>query len=103
MKSSTLSSKPGSRALANPSTGAGFGYFFSGSRVDVFRRNWAPPSTDAWNILADDLRDVATDAAVCDALAVYGDPAYVLDFGPGEDRAGRWVCRMTDFTGASWV
>lgn len=90
--------EPGSRVLANPSTGAGFGYFFSG--VDVFPRNWAPPSTDAWNILADDLRDVATDAAVCDALAVYGDPAYVLDFGPGEDRAGRWVMPgMTDFTG----
>lgn len=84
------------RVLGNPSTGSGFGYFFSG--IDVFPRNWAPPNDAAWMTIADDLRDVAEDPKVCRALAEYGNPEYVLDFGPGEERAGRWLMPgMTDF------
>ncbi|WP_144795590.1 DUF6541 family protein [Microbacterium paludicola] len=90
--------EPGSRVIANPSTGAGFGYFFSG--VDVFPRNWAPPSDAAWQTIASDLNEAAADPAVCEALAQYGEPEYVLDFGPGENRSGRWVMPgMTDFVG----
>ncbi|UJP11487.1 hypothetical protein L2X99_08310 [Microbacterium sp. KUDC0406] len=90
--------EPGARVIGNPSTGMGFGYFFSG--VDVYPRTWAPPSSGPWQVLAEGLRDGATDPAVCEALRAYGDPAYVLDFGPGEDEPGRYIMPgMTDFAG----
>ncbi|MFE6995317.1 DUF6541 family protein [Microbacterium sp. NPDC057659] len=90
--------EPGERVIGNPSTGMGFGYFFSG--VDVYPRTWAPPSSGPWQVLAGGLRDAASDPAVCDALHAYGDPAYVLDFGPGEDEPGRYIMPgMTDFDG----
>lgn len=90
--------EPGARVIGNPSTGSGFGYFFSG--VDVYPRTWAPPSSGPWPVLAEGLRDGAADPAVCEALAAYGDPEYVLDFGPGEDAPGRYVMPgMTDFEG----
>lgn len=86
------------RVLGNPSTGSGFGYFFSG--IDVFPRNWAPPSDDVWQTIAEGLRDVDDDPEVCRALADYGDPEYVLDFGPGGQSAGRWLMPgLTDFGG----
>lgn len=85
----------GTRVLANPSTGAGFGYMLSG--VDVFPRTWSPPTTAAWEVLADGLRDAASDPAVCAALQQYGDPAYVLDFGLGDDTPGRY--EMPGMTG----
>ena len=86
------------RVLGNPSTGTGFGYFLSG--LDVYPRTWAPPRSDAWQVLAADLRDAASEPAVCDALLVYGSPEYVLDFGPGEVEPGRYVMPgMTDFEG----
>ncbi|MGF6821597.1 hypothetical protein M2317_000483 [Microbacterium sp. ZKA21] len=86
------------RVLGNPSTGSGFGYFLSG--LDVYPRTWAPPRTDAWQVLAMHLRDAETEAAVCDALELYGSPEYVLDFGPGEAEPGRYVMPgMTDFEG----
>lgn len=90
--------EPGERVLSNPSTGAGFGYMLSG--VDVFPRTWSAPRTAAWSVIAAGLRDAATDPAVCDALHEYGDPEYVLDFGPGEDTPGRYeMPGMTDFDG----
>lgn len=79
----------GSRVIANPSTGAAFGYMLSG--VDVFPATWSWPRTAAWQALAEHLRDAARDPSVCAALADYGSPRYVLDFGPGEDTPGRMV------------
>lgn len=88
--------EPDARVIGNPSTGTGFGYFLSG--IDVYPRTWAPPTTEPWNVLAQNLRDAATEPAVCDALAVYGDPEYVLDFGIGENIPGRYkLPGMTDF------
>lgn len=88
----------GSRVIANPSTGSGFGYFLSGR--DVYPRTWAAPTSDAWEVLAAGLRDAATDPAVCDALGMYGSPEYVLDFGIGEEAPGRYLAPgMTDFVG----
>ena len=86
------------RVIANPSTGAAFGYMFSG--VDVYPRTWSPPDDAAWMIVSEELRDVAEDPGVCAALDDLGDPAYVLDFGPGEALPGRWIMPgMTDFAG----
>lgn len=86
------------RVLGNPSTGSGFGYFLSG--LDVYPRTWAAPRAEAWDVLAARLRDAASDPAVCEALEVYGDPRYVLDFGPGERGPGRYLMPgMTDFAG----
>lgn len=88
----------GARVLSNPSTGAGFGYMLSG--VDVYPRTWSAPKTDAWQVLASRLRDAGTDSSVCDALNAYGDPEYVLDFGPGEAAPGRYeMPGITDFDG----
>lgn len=88
----------GERVIANPSTGAGFGYFLSGR--DVYPRTWAAPRSDEWEVLAAHLRDAATDPAVCDALQAYGSPDYVLDFGIGEQAPGRYLSPgMTDFAG----
>ncbi len=84
--------------IGNPSTGVGFAYAL-GER-DVVPRTWAPPQSDAWDLLAAELRDAGTDPAVCDALELYGAPAYVLDFGPGETSPGRYIMPgMTDFDG----
>ena len=86
------------RVIANPSTGAAFGYFLSGR--DVFPRTWAAPQTAAWRILATGLRDAADDPTVCAALQTYGSPQYVLDFGAGEQAPGRYLMPgMTDFEG----
>jgi hypothetical protein len=86
------------RVLGNPSTGSGFGYFLSG--LDVYPRTWAAPQSAAWDVLAAGLRDAASDPAVCEALELYGDPQYVLDFGPGERGPGRYLMPgMTDFAG----
>ncbi|MET3466751.1 DUF6541 family protein [Microbacterium sp. BDGP8] len=74
--------------IANPSTGASFGYALSGR--DVIPRTWAPPSADPYWLLAENLRNVSDDPAVCDALAVFG-ADYLLDFGPGEWYPGRWM------------
>lgn len=88
--------EPGARVIANPSTGSGFGYMLSG--VDVFPRTWSAPRTTEWNVLADGLRDVGSDPAICEALHVYGAPEYVLDFGIGDDTPGRYeMPGMTDF------
>ncbi len=90
--------EPGARVLGNPSTGTGFGYMLSG--VDVFPRNWSQPRSAQWRVLAEQLRDAAQEPAVCEALAAYGDPEYVLDFGPGEDSPGRFeLPGMTGFRG----
>lgn len=88
----------GARVLSNPSTGAGFGYMLTG--VDVYPRTWSAPKSDVWQILAYRLRDAGTDSSVCDALHSYGDPEYVLDFGPGEAAPGRYeMPGITDFEG----
>ncbi len=91
--------EPGARVLGNPSTGSGFGYFFSG--VDVYPRTWSAPQGDpSWQVLAEQLRDVEEEAAVCEALGDLGDAQYVLDFGLGSSSAGRWeMPGMTDFAG----
>lgn len=89
---------PGARVLGNPSTGTGFGYFLSG--VDVYPRTWSPPTSHQWAILGQHLREAAGESEVCDALAAYADPEYVLDFGPGEQGPGRYeMPGMTDFVG----
>jgi len=88
----------GAVVLGNPSTGSGFGYFLSG--VDVYPRTWSPPTQEQWHVLANGLRDAAELPEVCDALEYFGDPEYVLDFGPGEVDPGRYVMPgMTDFAG----
>ncbi|WP_217184519.1 DUF6541 family protein [Streptomyces sp. AC495_CC817] len=88
----------GARIIGNPSTGMGFAFALSG--VDAFPRTWSPPSSDDWTLLAEHLRDASTMPAVCDALAVYGDARYVLDFGPGETTSGRFkMPGFTDFAG----
>ncbi|MCS3441763.1 DUF6541 family protein [Microbacterium phyllosphaerae] len=90
--------EPGSRVIGNPSTGTGFGYMLSG--VDVYPRTWSQPTSAAWAVLSERLRDAGDDTEVCDALATLGDPRYVLDFGLGEDGPGRYeLPGMTDFEG----
>lgn len=84
--------------IANPSTGAGFAYVL-GER-DIVPRTWSPPQSVAWDLIAADLRDVDDDPAVCDALAAYGGPDYVLDFGIGGTGPGEYLMPgMTDFEG----
>lgn len=86
------------RVIANPSTGSGFGYMLSG--LDVNPKTWAPPVNEDWWILAESLRDVASVPEVCDALATFGSPQYVLDFGIGGTEPGRYeMPGMTDFDG----
>lgn len=84
--------------IANPSTGAAFGYVLSGR--NVYPRTWQAPSGDAWAVLAAGLNKAATDPAVCAALAELGSPGYVIDFGPGEASPGRYVMPgMSGFEG----
>lgn len=85
---------PDAVIIANPSTGAAFGYALSGR--NVLPRTWSPPSNSAYGVLWTSLRDVDSDPAVCEALATFG-ADYVLDFGPGEEYPGRWI--MPGFTG----
>ncbi len=88
----------GDRVIGNPSTGTAFGYALSGT--DVFPRTWSHPRTEAWSVIQTDLRDAGTSPAVCDALAEYESPGYVLDFGIGEGTPGRFVLPgMTGFEG----
>lgn len=86
------------RVLGNPSAGTAFGYFLSG--VDVYPRTWSPPRNEDWAVIAERLRDAGTDPQVCDALQVYSDPEFVLDFGPSEGGSGKFPAPgMTDFAG----
>jgi hypothetical protein len=79
----------GARVIGNPSTGVGFGYLLSGR--DVYPRTWAPPARDWWWLLAERMNLAATDDEVCAALESAGSPAYVLDFGLGEEGPGKYV------------
>ncbi|MDR6866302.1 hypothetical protein J2Y69_000894 [Microbacterium resistens] len=82
--------------LGNPSTGSSFAYLLADRNMVV--RTWSPPMTEAWEVIASRLRDAGTDPAVCAALAAYGSPGYVLDFGPGKEGPGLYVMKgMTDF------
>ena len=84
--------------IGNPSTGSGFGYLFSG--VDVYPRTWAVPSSDGWEVLGERLHSAGSDPTVCEALASYGSPQFVLDFGAGDTSPGRYVLPgFTDFAG----
>lgn len=84
--------------IANPSTGAAFAYVL-GER-EIIPRTWSPPQSAAWGVIASDLRDAAEDPLVCDALAAYGSPSYVLDFGIGGTGPGEYLMPgMTDFDG----
>lgn len=88
--------EPGALIIANPSTGSGFGYALSGA--NVYPRNWSHPVGEAWATLGAHLRDAADRPDVCEALHAYGDPHYVLDFGPGDSSPGRYVLPgMTGF------
>lgn len=88
----------GDLVIGNPSTGTGFGYLFSG--IDVYPRTWAHPRSEPWTVISEDLRYAATEPEVCDALEVYGQPEYVLDFGVGESSPGRFeLPGMTGFEG----
>lgn len=89
---------PDARIIGNPSTGMAFGYMLSGR--DVFPRTWQKPG-EPWDVLAQGLRDAGTDPRVCAALAAFGSPEFVLDFGPGESSPGRYV--MPGFTGFAGV
>lgn len=89
---------PGARIIGNPSAGTAFGYVISGR--DVLPKTWQPPQDPQWDVLAQHLRDVAADPAVCPALEHFGSPSYVLDFGAGAQTPGRYFMPgMTDFTG----
>lgn len=86
------------RVIGNPSTGMGFGYMLSGR--DVYPRTWAHPRTPEWEVIQSDLRRAASEPEVCEALEVYGSPAFVLDFGLGEQSPGRYELEgMTGFAG----
>ncbi|MFS0911408.1 DUF6541 family protein [Microbacterium sp. 179-I 3D2 NHS] len=88
----------GALIIANPSTGAALAYVL-GER-DVIPRTWSPPQSSAWDVLAADLRDAGDDPAVCEALAAYGRPGYVLDFGIGGTGPGEYLMPgMTGFSG----
>lgn len=75
--------------IANPSTGAAFAYVL-GER-DIIPRTWSPPQSNAWDVIASRLRDIDEDPAVCEALAAYGNPEYVLDFGVGGTGPGQYL------------
>lgn len=79
---------PDAVVIGNPSTAMSFGYAVSGR--NVIPRTWAAPSSAAYWVLGESLRDVAVDPSVCPALDEF-DARYVLDFGPGEVYPGRWV------------
>ncbi|MCT1477318.1 DUF6541 family protein [Microbacterium sp. p3-SID336] len=82
--------------IANPSTGAAFGYVLG--RREVIPRTWSPPVSQAWDVLSTRLNDAGEDPAVCEALAAYGSPEYVLDFGIGGTGPGEYLMPgMTDF------
>ncbi len=84
--------------IANPSTGAAFAYVL-GNR-DIIPRTWSPPQSQAWDTLASAMRDADDDPAVCEALAAYGAPEYVLDFGIGGTGPGEYLMPgMTGFEG----
>jgi hypothetical protein len=84
--------------IANPSTGAAFAYVL-GDR-DIIPRTWSPPQSQAWDTLSVGLRDAGEDPAVCEALAAYGAPEYVLDFGIGGTGPGEYLMPgMTGFDG----
>lgn len=84
--------------IANPSTGAAFAYVL-GDR-DIIPRTWSPPQSTAWTTLSTSLRDIDEDPAVCEALAAYGAPQYVLDFGIGGTGPGEYLMPgMTGFDG----
>tara|TARA_R100000365_G_C2748220_1_gene79219 strand:- start:6969 stop:8927 length:1959 start_codon:yes stop_codon:yes gene_type:complete len=94
----TESVPDGAVVIGNPSAGTGFGYLFSGRLV--YPRTWANPQTDAWQVLGASLRDASSNPDVCAALEVYGDPEFVLDFGPGDQTPGRYILPgFTDFAG----
>ena len=89
---------PDDLVIGNPSTGMGFGYMLSGR--DVFPRTWSHPRTPEWQAIENGLRDAGSSDEVCEALEVYGDPEFVLDFGEGEATPGRFeLSGMTDFAG----
>ncbi|MEV4774287.1 DUF6541 family protein [Microbacterium sp. LWH12-1.2] len=86
--------------IANPSTGAAFAYVLS--ERDIVPRTWSPPQSTAWDVISSSLRDAGDDPAVCPALAAYGEPGYVLDFGIGGTGPGEYLMPgMTDFDGHS--
>jgi hypothetical protein len=84
--------------IGNPSTGMGFAFALSG--VDAIPRTWSPPGGDEWTMLAENLRDVGEKPQVCEALAAFDNPEFVIDFGAGETTAGRFkMPGFTDFAG----
>jgi hypothetical protein len=88
---------PGARVIGNPGTGASFAYALTG--VDVYPAKWQVPRSPDYNLLAQNLRDAASDPAVCDAVDRLH-VQYVLDFGPGDPGTGHVkMPGMTRFTG----
>ncbi|GAA3897756.1 DUF6541 family protein [Microbacterium invictum] len=83
----------GARVIGNPGTGAAFGFALSG--VDVFPAKWQVPRSATYAVLAEGLRDAASDPEVCAAVEELG-VAYVVDFGPGDAGTGR--VEMPGFT-----
>ncbi|MFB8386167.1 DUF6541 family protein [Microbacterium sp. NPDC055910] len=87
----------GAVAVGNPSTGIAFGYVLTDR--DVYPRTWSPPRTEEFDLISQELRDVADNPEVCAALDDIG-AEYVLDFGPGEATPGRYVIpAMSGFDG----
>ncbi|WP_417562173.1 DUF6541 family protein [Microbacterium sp.] len=87
----------GERVIANPGTGAAFAYALSG--VDVYPAKWQVPRSPDYALLAQKLRDAASDPAVCEAVDRLG-VDYVLDFGLGDPGTGHVkMPGFTDFTG----
>lgn len=86
------------RILGNPSAGAAFGYALSGR--DVIPRTWSKPKEQAFEILRQDLVDLADDPSVCQAVRQIG-VDYVLDFGPSAEGPGKWdMPGLTGFASA---
>ncbi|MGU3644444.1 DUF6541 family protein [Microbacterium sp. C23T] len=79
---------PGDVIVGNPSTGMAFGFAIGDHTV--YPLTWQPPQTAAYDVLASNLNEVATDPAVCPAVESIG-ARYVLDFGPGETEYGRYI------------
>lgn len=87
----------GAVVLANPGTGAAFGYALTG--VDVRPPQWQVPNDPAFLLLGERLSTDASDPAVCAAVRDLG-AGYVLDFGPGDRNVGHVILPgLTGFEG----
>jgi len=91
--------EPGVRILANPRTGADFGYFLTG--LDIFPAKYQLPRSPAYQLLMTQLQFATENPEVCDAVRALR-AHYVLDF--GADWVPPWdATALPGFTGFEGV